>query len=104
MSDRVTFDDETVVRTQPDGRVETVRWDDLQQVTIMTTGDGPIADDVFFMLHGKDQSGCAVPQSADGAEALLQRLQQLPGFNNEAVIEAMSSTANATFVCWKRTG
>jgi hypothetical protein len=104
MNDRVTFDNEKVVRTQANGRVETVRWDDLQQVTIMTTSDGPIADDVFFMLHGKDQSGCAVPQSADGADALLQRLQQLPGFNNEAVIEAMSSTANATFVCWKRTG
>ena len=44
-----------------------------------------------------------MPQSADGADALLARLQQLPGFNNEAVIEAMSS-ADRTFVCWKRTG
>ena len=104
MSDRVTFDAEKVVRTMPDGRVESLRWDDLQQVTIMTTSDGPMADDVFFMLHGKGQSGCAIPQGADGADALLQRLQQLPGFNNEAVIEAMSSTGDATFVCWKRAG
>ena len=103
MSDRVTFDDDKVVRTLPDGRVETVRWDDLQQIAIMTTGEGPIADDVFFMLHGK-QSGCAVPQSADGADALLARLQQLPGFNNAAVVEAMSATTDATFVCWKRSG
>jgi len=34
---------------------------------------------------------------------LLVRLQQLPGFNNEAVIKAMGSTTHNKFVCWKRT-
>ena len=34
---------------------------------------------------------------------LLSRLQQLPGFDNEAVIKAMGSTNNAKFLCWKRT-
>jgi len=100
--DRVTFDDEKVVRTLPNGKVESVRWCDLQRVEIWTTSAGPAVDDVFFMLHGKDRSGCAIPQSALGADVLLRRLQELPGFDNEAVIRAMGSTSDAEFVCWKR--
>jgi hypothetical protein len=101
--DRVTFDDEQVVRTLANGQVESVRWSDLQQVSIMTTSDGPRADDIFFLLHGEGNLGCAIPQSADGVDALLARLQELPGFDNEAVVRAMGSSSEAVFVCWKRT-
>jgi hypothetical protein len=33
---------------------------------------------------------------------VLQRLQRLPGFDNEAFIQAMSSIQDARFVCWRR--
>ena len=83
------------------GEVETIRWDDLARVSIVTTGAGPGSEDVFFMLEGP-AGGCAVPQGAKGSGALLGRLQQLPGFDNEAFIEAMGSTDDAQFVCWQR--
>jgi hypothetical protein len=98
---RVTFDAERVTRTLADGRTETVRWSDLQEVAILTTDEGPYADDVIWLLAGTD-GGCAVPSETDGMNELLPRLQQLPGFDNEAVIRAMSSTADARFVCWAR--
>ena len=100
--DRVTFDSEQIMRRLPNGKVEAVRWSDLRQVGIMTTSDGPAAEDVFFMLFGKGDSGCAVPQSAVGADELLARLQRLPGFDNEAVVRAMGSTSEDFFLCWKR--
>lgn len=98
----VTFDTECVTRTLPDGNVEIVRWDDLLEVNIITTDEGPYVDDVYWMLHGKDGRGCAVPSEADGMKELLSRLQELPGFDNEAVLKAMGSTNNAIFHCWKR--
>jgi hypothetical protein len=99
---RVAFDAECVTRTMPDGKTETVRWSDLQEVCILTTDDGPYVDDVIWILAGVDGGGCAVPSETQGMKELLPRLQELPGFDNEAVIKAMGSTSNARFVCWKR--
>ena len=83
------------------GHQERVRWDDLQEVSIITTDEGPYADDFFWVLIGKS-GGCAVSSLAKGSNELLSRLQGLPGFNNEAILHAVGSTANAKFVCWKR--
>ena len=97
----VEFDEEGVVRRLPDGGSERVRWEDLREVVIVTTDEGPFVDDVFWMLVG-DHGGCAVPSESTGFEALMGRLQRLPGFDNDAVIRAMMSTDNASFVCWRR--
>jgi hypothetical protein len=97
----VRLSDAEVVCERPDGKVERVGWADLQKVEVVTTGDGPFAPDVFWVLHGTD-SGCAVPQGATGDTQLLERLQTLPGFDNHALIEAMSSTSNRSFLCWQR--
>ncbi len=103
--DRVAFNEDAVTRARPDGAEETIRWADLHEVGILTTDEGPLEEDVFFLLMAADgKSGCCVPQSADGSEELFERLQQLPGFDNEAVFKAMGSTAKARFVCWKRSG
>jgi len=99
--DRVTFDDAGVTRMLPYGKIEAVRWDDLQEVGIMTTDKGPAQEDVYWMLLGTG-GGCAVSGGAEGIKELLERLQQLPGFDNEAVIKAMGCTSNNKFVCWKR--
>jgi hypothetical protein len=99
--ERVSFDDAAVTRWMPGGRTEHVRWDELEEVGIVTTDEGPWAEDVYWMLRAAS-GGCAVGSETVGMDALLERLQQLPGFNNEAVIRAMGSTENATFVCWRR--
>lgn len=82
-------------------KVESVRWDDLIEVRILTTDDGPRREDVFFVLAGTHDTGVVVPQG-DLPASLLERLQQLPAFDNTKLIEAMGSTENAEFVCWTR--
>jgi hypothetical protein len=98
--DRVRFDDTVITRTLPDGKTETVQWNDLREVGILTTDEGPVGEDVFWMLLGAS-GGCAIPSGAQGMKELLTRLQQLPEFDNEAVIKAMGTTTNGKFVCWK---
>jgi hypothetical protein len=97
----VRISDTEVACERPDGKTERVGWNDLQRVEIRTTSDGPMAPDVFWLLHGTN-GGCAIPQGATGERALLERLQALPGFDNGQVIEAMGSTSDRTFLCWQR--
>lgn len=98
----ITIDDLGVRRTLGDGRMEAVAWQDLVEVEIVTTDEGPFVDDVFFLLAGRDGTGCCVPQGAPGSEPLLDRLQGLPDFDNEKVIEAMGCAENGRFVCWRK--
>ena len=98
----VSFDEESVVCRRPDGLVETVRWSDLQIVFIRTTDAGPAVDDVLWVL-GAGESGCVIPSEADGMGLLMERLQCLPNFDNDAVVLAMSCSENREFLCWKRT-
>jgi hypothetical protein len=90
-TERVLFDNLMITNSSADGETQSVRWDDLQEIVILTTDDGPTAEDVYWMLLGAN-SRCAVSGGAQGMNELLLRLQKLPGFNNEAVIKAMGST------------
>lgn len=98
----VEVSDAGVSCSRPDQKVESVAWDDLQCVEIVNTDEGPFFPDVFWVLHGSE-SGCVIPQGATGEEQLLERLQKLPGFDNEALIKAMSVTTNKRSLCWRRT-
>lgn len=97
----VTVSETRVSCQRPNGLVESVEWDDLKVVLIETTDEGPFAIDVFWMLAG-EKSGCVVPLGATGEAEMVARLQTLPNFNNEAFLEAMSSTENRRFICWQR--
>jgi hypothetical protein len=73
----------------------------LQLVAVETTDEGPFAADVFFHLTG-ETSGCVVPLGATGEPVLVERLQTLPGFDNETLIKAMTSTSNQRFILWQK--
>jgi hypothetical protein len=95
--------DAEVICQRPDGQEERIAWDDLQAFIVETNDAGPFAPDVFWILVGSSpSSGCIFPQGATGERAVLERLQALPGFDNEAFGRAMCSTDNASFPCWKR--
>jgi hypothetical protein len=98
----VAITDELITCARSSGLVERVRWDDLVKVEIMTTDQGPMFDDVFWVLYGRNNTGCVIPMGAKGERKLIDRLQKLPSFDNEAMIAAMSSANNARFLCWEK--
>lgn len=99
----VRCDDAGIHAAFADGAAWTVGWGELERVVIRTTDEGPFADDVIWMLQTPG-GVYAVPQGVEGESALLERLQALPGFDNQAVISAMGSVDNAVFPCWRRGG
>lgn len=113
----VSFVDGEIVVLHPQGTVEQVKLAELRAVLIETNDSGPWGSDLWWILvgapgeggkeGGKEGSteggnhGCAFPGGARGETEILDVLQALPGFDNGAVIEAMGSTTNARFLCWK---
>lgn len=97
----VTIDAEWITCRHSSARTQAMRWSDLKAVLLETTDQGPFQNDVFWVLVGED-GRCVVPQEADGSQQLLARLQTLPGFDSNAVVEAMGSAENKTFVCWRK--
>jgi len=97
----VTVDERGVSRRTLDGREERVAWGELVQVSIVTTENGPFDDDLFFLLQDGDGSGCAVGNAEAEASGLVARLQRLPRFDNEALIQAAACAIEAHFVCWQ---
>jgi hypothetical protein len=103
---QVEITDEGLVCTDLVGQRRTLTWGDLESVIIRTNDSGPFAMDVWWHLRGRAENGalieCEVPMGATGEKIMLERLQQLPDFDNDAVINAMMSVDDAEFVCWTR--
>ena len=101
--DRVVLDDSRIVHTRGDGVVETVELKDLYGVDILTTSHGPFSEDVFLVLLGiEGKPVCVVPQGSRGFQELMKPLMALPDFDDKAVIQAMGSTSERIFRCWRR--
>ena len=98
---RIDTTDEAISYELPDGRRFVIAWKELQHVEIETTDQGPFVEDVFWRLSTKTQMH-TLPQGATGESELFKRLQALPGFNNEAVVEAMGATENRIWTLWQR--
>jgi len=96
----VEVDPKGVRCRRPDGAEESVTWKDLRAVLLETNDSGPIGIDVIWILAGSN-SDCIVPMGATGESALIDALQALPGFDNEALIRATTSFENNRFLCWE---
>ena len=99
----VVLDDKTI--TVDDGAAgarATLAWADLGNVSVLTTDAGPFETDLFWILAHRDgRHALTIPMDANGEHALLVAMQaRLPGFDNMAVVEAMSSTSNGEFQVW----
>lgn len=98
----VQVDEVGVLRIDGDVK-EQVSWQEVTEIKIITTDQGPYREDVFFVLVGHGDRACLVPQDAAVRTQLLEEMQKrFPGLNNEMVIKAMGSTSDNTFVIWKK--
>lgn len=98
----IIIDDVGVRRTLANGNVECVIWDKLSKIKIITTDEGPIVDDVFWMLIQDEKNGCVIPSEYSEIDKLISYVQKLDGFNNSKMIESMTSTENKEFIVWEK--
>lgn len=100
---RVTFDDRLITVHQSDAREQTIAWSDLGAVTLITTGGIGDEAELFWQLTDReDHRRALLPMGALGEHDLLKAMQsRLHGFDNMAVVEAMSNATDASFLVWE---
>lgn len=82
----------------PELRIE---FQDIERIAIRTTDEGPFVEDVYWLISTGEQQ-CLIPNGAEGESDLFDRLLKFPGFDNQAMIAAMTCADNAEFECWQR--
>ena len=100
---KVWFDEDGAWSHWPGKDPKSVAWSELIGVAIETTDQGPFVEDVWWHLATKTDV-LTYPSDATGADELLERLQNIPTFNNERLIQVMASTSNQTFILWDHEG
>lgn len=100
---KVWFDDQQAWVQWPSKEPESIKWDAIIGIAIETNDQGPFVEDVYWLLASKEKV-ISYPSEATGSEEMLKRLQEIPTFNNERLIEAMTCTDNQTFILWDHEG
>lgn len=95
---RLLLDEHSVRRIAADGTETSVKWADLQEVRIVSRPAPTLSQGVSFEL--RDATGALSVPRPEATQDFIDRLQELPGFDTEVLIEAIGSTAVAEFVCW----
>jgi hypothetical protein len=100
---KVWFDDQQAWVQWPSKEPESIKWDAIIGIAIETNDQGPFVEDVYWLLASEEKV-IKYPSEATGSEEMLKRLQEIPTFNNESLIEAMTCTDNKTFILWDHEG
>lgn len=93
--------DQFVEVKYPRKEAERVNWDDLVEIKLINTDQGPVLPDVWLALIGSDSS-CLIPQGVEGYEEVYDIVSKYEGFDFKNVIKSMSSTGNEQFELWKK--
>ena len=92
--------EEAIILETKDEEKTSYLFENLTKVSIIATDEGPFLDDTFWLMMFKII--IMIPQGVTGEEKLLERLQQLPDFDNDAVIKAMACSENDAFHVWEK--
>jgi hypothetical protein len=90
-------------RELADGRVEGVRWAEVNEVEVLTAKQGVHGahGGVVIVGDGCDK-GCLVPLDQIAEVGLVEHLTRLPGFDVKRFVAALEMRPPKRTVCWTR--
>lgn len=93
------LDDWGIRRRWGSETLEAVAWADLVGIWILTTDEGPLQEDMYWMFQSRQEGGCAVSSTlaerSDLIDGLSRRFGEAVDF--EAIIQAACCTEVARF-------
>ena len=97
---RIVVTRDSVSCEHPDRKPESVRWDEVVRIWLVTTSNGPRTPDQWLLFESPS-GGCSMPTEADGFDQIWGVLKDhFPGFDYTRIIEA--GTDDARYLCWER--
>lgn len=96
----VEFTDSGLRTIDYEGIEKSIEKTKIEKIIVETNDSGPWGTDVWWRILTKEGL-LSVPGGATGESEMLKKFQAFQEFDNEQLINAMSSTDNAEFVVWK---
>lgn len=87
--------------THPKRKTEQIDWNEIEEIKLINTDEGPFLPDVWLILMGNGK-GCSIPQGSDGWNKVYDIVSKYDGFNFENVIKSVSCADNETFELWQK--
>jgi hypothetical protein len=82
---------------------ESVRWDEVRRIEVLTHETGPGRKDLLFLLYGTGEAGVAVPGPVAERHGLLAELRRrFPGLQEDQWSQAQAASGRASFLLWER--
>ena len=98
---QVELTEKSVIVTHPSRPTEQIDWNDIEEIRIVTTDEGPFRPDVWLLLMGNEK-GCSIPQGSKGWDKVYDVVSKYEKFNFKNVIKSASCTDNQIFELWKK--
>jgi hypothetical protein len=89
--------DQILKVTDPQNHVQQIKLVDIKGIAIQTDVSGPAGSDVTWFISDGN-STLSFPMGATGEDDALKVFQEIDGFDNEQLINAMGSTKSNVFV------
>jgi|GEM_PF-6137900 len=101
--DQITLDSSGVSRRGARGARERIDWEALHTVVLVSPGQDTVLEPAYWLLlDATGREGCAIPDDAEGIEALKARLHALPGYRAARESTALADRGQRRFELWRR--
>jgi hypothetical protein len=99
---RVDCDPDVISLTRAGAPREVITWAEVASVGLVSGDADSEPPELCWLLQGRDRRrALLVPMGAPGEHEFVQAMQaRLHGFDNMAVVEAMSATGSVGFKVW----
>ena len=97
----VEITEKSIIVTHTSRPLEQIDWNDIDEIKLVNTDEGPFLPDVWLILMGNG-NGCSIPQGSRGWDQVYEIVSKYKGFNFENVIKSAGCTDNQIFELWKK--
>lgn len=91
--------DDTIVGRFPD-RLIRIDLHAIRRIEAVTIDEGPWSEDLYFFFFSDDEK-FVIASEMKSIDEMLNKLQTLPGFDDEMLKLAASTTVKRTFPLWR---
>jgi len=92
---------QTITIKRPFRKSVSVSIDELDEIGVETTDQGPFVEDVFWILK-RGELRIRIGDPHPIFKMLMDRFGLLEGFDWQPFVDAMSCSDNRYFMCWRR--
>lgn len=97
----VTITESSVRVEHPGRQPEEILWNNIKEIRLINTEDGPWLPDIWLALIG-DTESCLIPHGSKGFDEVYEIVSKYKGFNFENFGKSMTSTSNEQFLLWRQ--